>query len=139
MAAQVAEHENNLQSISEVSALYDEYFASIRDDLEEFNDKSLIFVAGVIAFFRLIDRSNSEMMSTISDAFKIGADAFWRSAQRLHELEVVDIYEKEIVKISDQVLSTYLSTLQLFGNARSTLGLCWSASSQLSVTGLLTH
>ena len=114
MAAEVAERENNLQSIGDVSALYDEYFGSIRDELEDFNDSSLILVAGVIAFFRVVDRSNSEMMVTITDTFNIDGDAFWQSARRLHELEVVDIYENEIVKITDQVLSTYLFYLAAF-------------------------
>ncbi len=50
MAARVAERENNLQSIADVSALYDEYFASIRDDLEDLGSSSLILVAGIIAF-----------------------------------------------------------------------------------------
>ena len=35
MAAQVAKRENTLQSILDVSALYDEYFSSIRQDLED--------------------------------------------------------------------------------------------------------
>ncbi len=37
-----------------------------------------------------------------------------RSAERLHTLEVVDLYEKEVVRISDQVLSTYLFYLAAF-------------------------
>ena len=123
MAAQVAERENNLQSIADVSALYDEYFASIRDDLNDFSDTSLILVAGIIAFFRIIDRSNGEMMATITDTFKINADAFWQSAQRLHDLEVVDIYDKEIVKITDQVLATYLFYLAVFRERSLDLGI----------------
>jgi hypothetical protein len=123
MAAQVAERENNLQSIADVSALYDEYFASIRDELDDLNNTSLILVAGIIAFFRVIDGSNSEMMATITDTFKIDADAFWQSAQRLHDLEVVDIYDKEIVKITDQVLSTYLFYLAAFRERALDLGI----------------
>jgi hypothetical protein len=114
MAARVAERENNLQSIVDVSALYDEYFASIRDDLEDLGNSSLILVAGLIAFFRVIDRSNAEMMGAITDNFRIEADEFWQAARRLHELEVVDMYENEIVRISDQVLSTYLFYLAAF-------------------------
>lgn len=114
MAARVAERENNLQSIADVSALYDEYFASIRDDLEDLGSSSLVLVAGIIAFFRVIDRSNAEMMGAITDNFQIGAEEFWQAAERLHTLEVVDLYEKEVVRISDQVLSTYLFYLAVF-------------------------
>lgn len=114
MAARVAERENNLQSIADVSALYDEYFASVRDDLVDLGNSTLILVAGIIAFFRAIDRSNAETMGAITDNFSIDADEFWAAAQRLHDLEVVDMYEKEVVRISDQVLSTYLFYLAAF-------------------------
>jgi hypothetical protein len=114
MAASLAVRENTLQSIADVSALYDKYFASIRRDLGDLTDTTLLQVAGIIAFFRVIDRSNAEFMSAISDTFGISPDAFWQAAQRLHELEIVDMYENEIVKVSDQVLSTYLFYLSVF-------------------------
>ncbi|HEX8721849.1 MAG TPA: hypothetical protein VF736_14535 [Pyrinomonadaceae bacterium] len=114
MAARVAERENTLRSIADVSALYDEYFASIRRDISEFDDPSLLQTAGIISFLRVIDRSKDELMGAITGAFGLTAEALWQSARRLHELEVVDMYENEVVKISDQVLSTYLFYLSFF-------------------------
>jgi hypothetical protein len=101
MASSLAVRENTIQSIADVSALYDEYFATIRRDLGDLTDTTLLRVAGIIAFFRVVDRSNAEFMGAISDTFGISPDAFWQAAQRLHELEVVDMYEEEIVKVSD--------------------------------------
>jgi hypothetical protein len=114
MASSLAVRENTIESIVDVSALYDEYFATIRQDVGGLNDTTLLRVAGIIAFFRVIDRSNAELMGAISDTFEISPDVFWQVAQRLHELEVVDMYEEEIVKVSDQVLSTYLFYLSVF-------------------------
>lgn len=114
MASSLAVRENTIQSIADVSALYDEYFATIRRDLGDLTDTTLLQVAGIIAFFRVVDRSNAEFMGAISDTFGINPDAFWQAAQRLHELEVVDMYEEEIVRVSDQVLSTYLFYLSVF-------------------------
>lgn len=114
MASSLAIRENTIQSIADVSALYDEYFATIRRDLGDLTDTTLLQVAGIIAFFRVIDHSNAEFMGAISDTFGISADAFWQAAHRLHDLEVVDMYEEEIVKVSDQVLSTYLFYLSIF-------------------------
>lgn len=114
MASSLAVRENTIQSIADVSALYDEYFATIRRDLGDLTDATLLRVAGLIAFFRVVDRPNAEFMGAISDTFGISPDAFWQAAQRLHELEVVDMYEEEIVKVSDQVLSTYLFYLSVF-------------------------
>jgi hypothetical protein len=114
MASSLAVRENTIQSIADVSALYDEYFATIRRDLGDLTDTTLLRVAGIIAFFRVIVRSNAEFMGAISETFGISPGAFWQAAQRLHELEVVDMYEEDIVKVSDQVLSTYLFYLSVF-------------------------
>jgi hypothetical protein len=114
MAARVANRENTLQSIADVTALYDEYFGSIRRDFGDFRDKTLLQVAGLISFFRAIDRSNAELMGAVGDAFGIDPDTFWRAAHRLHELEMADMYEDEVVRASDQVLSTYLFYLAVF-------------------------
>jgi len=114
MAAEIAKSENTLQSILNVSMLYDEYFASIRQDLEELGESSLLKVAGILAFFRVVDRSNEEMMGAIQEAFGISPQTFWEAALRLHDLEIVDMYEDEVVRTSDQVLATYLFYLAFF-------------------------
>jgi hypothetical protein len=54
------------------------------------------------------------MMTGIYSFFHISPDIFWDCAFRLHELEMVDMYENEVVRISDQVLSTYLFYLAFF-------------------------
>jgi hypothetical protein len=123
MAARIAEDANTLQSIADVSSLYDKYFESVRNDLEELGDPKIILVAGIIAFFRTIIRSNAEMMGAISDNFQINSDEFWQAATRLHEMEVVDMYENDIVRISDQVLSTYLFYVAAFRDCILDLGI----------------
>jgi hypothetical protein len=106
MVAEVAKRENTLQSINDVSALYEKYFASIRDHVKDFND-DLIKTASIVVFFRIVDRSRNQLVD-IEEAFKISPETFWDAAQRLHALEILDMYENEIVRISDQVLGTYL-------------------------------
>jgi hypothetical protein len=108
MVSRVATEKNTLDSINDVSALYDEYFSSIKEDLQNFGETNLLKTAGIIAFLRAIDRTNEQMMSGIQQSFNILPDVFWSCAFRLHELEMVDMYEDEVVRISDQVLSTYL-------------------------------
>jgi hypothetical protein len=53
-------------------------------------------------------------MNAIGTAFGSSSAVFWEEAQRLHELEIVDMYEDEVVRISDQVLATYLFYLAFF-------------------------
>jgi hypothetical protein len=114
MASEIAVRENTLQSIQDVSSLYDEYFASIRRDLADLGQRNLLNVAGVVAFFRTVDRSNKPMMLAIKEAFDISPEEFWEMAIRLHDIEVFDLYENEVVRISDQVLATYLFYLAFF-------------------------
>lgn len=116
MAAKLAVKHKTMESIQDVSSLYDEYYASLKDDLKDLEDEDVLKVAGIISFFRVIDRTNQELMETIKDVFEVNPDEFWDVTKRLHEYEVVDIYEKEVVKINDQVFSTYIFYLCFFKN-----------------------
>ena len=117
MAAEVAK-ESSFDSIHDVSALYDIYFSSIRDDLRvegaDPQSADLLRTVAIVSFFNAVDRSNETMMNVIEDAFGVTPAAFWETAYRLNELEILDMYEDEIVKISDQVLGTYLFYLAMF-------------------------
>ncbi|MEK6406783.1 MAG: hypothetical protein AABN34_07460 [Acidobacteriota bacterium] len=123
MAASIAKRENTFDSIGDVTALYDEYFASIRHDVEDLDNPSLLLVAGLVAFFRTIDRSNTELVRTITEAFGIDVEDLWACVNKLHKLEAVDMREEEIVRVSDQVLATYLFYLAVFKMRRLDLGI----------------
>ncbi len=114
MSSKVVVKDDNLNSISDVSSLYDLYFSSIREDLKELEDESILKVAGIISLFRNVDKTNEELMSMIHSVFDIDAQTFWDVAKRLHDYELVDMYENVVVKISDQVLATYMFYLAVF-------------------------
>ncbi len=114
MAAQVAKDSNTLESIRDVSQLYDKYYSSIKSDLDGLEDREILKVAGIVAFFRDIDRTNDSLMSDIKKIFDISNEDFWEASKKLHDMEVLDMFENEVVKISDQVLSTYLFYLVFF-------------------------
>ncbi|AEJ01795.1 hypothetical protein Nit79A3_2002 [Nitrosomonas sp. Is79A3] len=114
MAAEVVKEKNTLESINNVSNLYDSYFASIHQDLDEIDDACLLKVAGIVAFFRILDRNNETIISAIESAFGLTPKEIWEAINRLHYLEIIDLYEDEVAKISDQVLSTYLFYLAFF-------------------------
>lgn len=114
MAAEVAKEKDTLDSINDVSSLYDRYFASIRQDLDDLESPALLKAAGIVAFFRVLDRTNEELMNAIEGTFGIAPDALWEAITRLHEMEICDLYEDEAARISDQVLGTYLFYLAVF-------------------------
>ena len=108
MAAKIAKESNALGSISDVSQIYDNYFQSIKEDLEEFNESQIMETAGIISYFRTVDLCDEKHLDLIKEIFGISNTNFKSSCKSLHEMEVVDMYENEVVKISDQVLATYL-------------------------------
>lgn len=114
MAAKLAVEHQTLDSIADVTSLYDEYFGSVRKVLEESGDERLIKVAGIVAFFRVVDRSNNEVMDAIAEAFNMPPSAFWHAVEQLDRLEFLDLHEQEVAKFADQVLATYLFYFAVF-------------------------
>lgn len=107
MAAQIAVRENTLESIADASGLYREHFASVQRDLHRANDPGLVKIAGLVSLFRIIQRNQGSECELIRTEFGIGPDELWAGVRSLHEMEMVDLYEDEVVKVSDQVLATY--------------------------------
>ncbi|ABB24677.1 ATP-binding protein [Pelodictyon luteolum] len=111
MAAAVSK-DAPLDSLHDVSSLYDSYFSSIREDLKDICvdpvSADLLRVAAMVSFFKAVDRTNEDVMLAIEKAFGITLAGFWEAADRLHEMEILDMYDDEVVRVSDQVLGTYL-------------------------------
>lgn len=114
MAAELVVRDKTFNSIINVSTLYDSYFSSIRRDIENLGNAEILKSAGILAFFRVVDRSNKKTMEIIEKTFGITDETFWRSISHLHDIEAVDIYENELVRTSDQILATYLFYLAFF-------------------------
>ncbi|WP_257968389.1 hypothetical protein, partial [Vibrio parahaemolyticus] len=107
MASKVAIETNKIQSIQNVTSLYSDYFGENENVKLVLNDEQLVVAACAISFFRKIDKFNEQQMGMVENSFGIQAEEFWGIVDILHKNEIVDLYESEVVKISDQVLSTY--------------------------------
>ena len=108
MASSVAKEKENLKTLYDVTSLYDEYFSNVKKDLEVFNQDTLLLTIVVVSFFRTVDKNNQEQSELIETVFGISVSELWKNIEELHNLEIFDLYENEVVKISDQILSTYL-------------------------------
>ncbi|MFO3296906.1 ATP-binding protein, partial [Legionella pneumophila serogroup 1] len=114
MAALLAIEKNNLSVLHDVTSLYKEFFKRNEEVLAVLDDPKLLISACAISFFRTVDRTNEDQMIHIQNTFEIQAELFWECANDLHNKEIVDIYENEVVKFSDQVLSSYMLFMALF-------------------------
>ena len=108
MAAEIAKKANRLDSIYNVSEIYDEYFSSISKDLSSFENQNLLKVAGLLSFFKVIKFEDKELLEKIENLFGLSATEIFERSVELNNIEVADFYEDEVVKISDQILATYL-------------------------------
>ncbi|SDE34937.1 hypothetical protein SAMN05216464_105307 [Mucilaginibacter pineti] len=107
MAARVYRQNPVLQSISDVSVIYDEYFQSIMDDGYLRQNEFSLKVLGILSFFNSVD-IRSQLDVPILAAFGVGPEEFYSTAEQLEDLEIVEIYDRSVVKITEQIFSTYM-------------------------------
>lgn len=103
MASKVVIETNQIQSIQNVTSLYKDYFGENENVKQVVDDDKLIIVACAISFFRKIDKLNEQQMRWVENSFGIQSEEFWVLVDFLHKNEIVDLYEDEVVKITDQV------------------------------------
>ncbi len=114
MASKIAKESNRLESIVDVSGIYKVCFEPISKDLSENYDENLLKVFAIIHFLEYVDKTVTKTMNFVDDVFKISSDIFWKEVNILYELEMVNSYENEVVKASDQALADYISYMLFF-------------------------
>lgn len=107
MAAEHALETNNCNALNNVTDIYDKYFSKYIIEIEELNNKSLLKTLGIASFNRNFSREEIELNKITFEAFEISENDFWENVFLLHDLELVDLFEKQIVKISDQIIAEY--------------------------------
>ncbi|MEQ3458428.1 ATP-binding protein [Enterococcus cecorum] len=108
LAGKVACSSNRLESIDDVSQLYEDYYGSNLEDRQFFIDKNLCITAGIIAFLEAIHLDYIDALLPILQEKGLNRDNFIENIRMLHEMEIVDIYNDKAVRFSDQCLSNYL-------------------------------
>lgn len=108
MCASVANREQSLSALNDVSQLYEIYFKEAFDTIKKIDHVNALKVLGLISFFRTISKDQTDLNQKIYTYFDINEETFWKTCDKLYQHEFVDLYDNQIVKISDQILATYL-------------------------------
>lgn len=108
MATTTMLKENSIAVLSNVFSLYDQYFQKVKHDLSFLDKKENLRALGIISFFGILDRNNEELKTILEEEFGINWTELWETLAELEKVELVDIFQNEIAKISDQVLATYV-------------------------------
>ena len=116
MASSIAVDTSSLGSLYDAAEIYNKYYGENNNVKSIIANSKLMKTACIISFFRMVDASNDNQMTSIEKIFGLTTDDFWESVKILHQYELVDLYEDQIAKISDQVLSTYLFYITVFKN-----------------------
>ena len=108
LAGKIACSSNRLESIDDVSQLYEDYYGSNLENNQFFIDKNLCITSGIIAFFEAIHLDYIDELLPILQEKGLNRDSFIENIRMLHEREIVDICNDKAVRFSDQCLSNYL-------------------------------
>lgn len=115
MAAEIMRSDPQVSLLSDVTRIYDAYFDNILSEVEIFKHKTTRQVLGIISFFYSIDTSMAEEQALIV-SFGLDVDEFIACCEQLEELEIVEIYDGSVVRISEQVIATYFFYDSFFRN-----------------------
>lgn len=106
MTALLAQKEQNIHALSDVSDLFEQYFSTFVKDEGEFANSLNIKILGVVAFFYTIPYKDKGITEPILKSFDIDYISFIECIEKLDRLELVEI-QYDYIKISEQNLSTY--------------------------------
>ena len=108
LAGKVACNSNRLDSINDVSQLYEDYYGSTLEDNQLLVNKNMCITAGIVAFLEAIHLEHIDTFLPILHEKGLNRDDFIENVRILHELEIVDICNDKAVRFSEQCLSNYL-------------------------------
>lgn len=108
IAGKIASKTNRLQSISDVTELYSEYYGKAFRDAKLDDNLQLQITAGVIAFLGSIHLDYIEPVLDILKVYDIDLLRFKHYIYKLHEMEFVDVCRDKAVAISDQCFANFI-------------------------------
>ena len=123
MAGKLAIEKQDLQSLNDVSALFDAYYGNIIDNIQYDNKKTLKKCAGIVAFFSPLKFEENDEFEMILDSFGISQPEFTECIDVLNRHEIVDMPQDSYAKISEQNLCMYLFYLAFIKEKVTPLGI----------------
>lgn len=108
LAGKIARQSNRLDSINDVTQLYEEYYGHILQDSDLQSNQALLVSAGIIAFLNSIHLDKLDPLNNFLISNGLNSELFTKSMYDLFALEIVDICHDKAVKISEQCFSNFI-------------------------------
>ncbi|MDD5456210.1 MAG: hypothetical protein PHV30_04165 [Candidatus Margulisbacteria bacterium] len=106
LASNAVKEKNSFEPLINIYSLQKILFSNLEEKLRISENKNRFTTLAIICFFRAIN-AEKDFVQEIYRVFNISEADFWDSVYFLHTLEIVNLYDKQICKISDQLLATY--------------------------------
>jgi hypothetical protein len=115
MACTTAKKENCLSSLSNVVDIVESYYREIKFYFEtDLKNRELLKVGALLSFLNHVNIKDDENLEMLCSIVNQDKETFIKNIYKLHSMEIVDVHENELVKISDQILSIYIFYLSVF-------------------------
>lgn len=111
LAGKIAKETNRMDSISDLSQLYEDYYGKalktngIRDNREE------LICMGIAAVLSPFSMTKTNAIDLLLQGAGITKETFAETMQELHKKEFVEIHFNDIVRFSEQCLNNYILKL----------------------------
>lgn len=114
IAGKIAKKENRLNSIDDVSELYNEYYGQALTEANLISDVSLLKSAGIIAALSSLHIDRLDPLQPFFERSGLSRAQFIDDLYELHNLEIVDIYQDKAVKFSEQCFANFILKYAFF-------------------------
>ncbi|MBK8981819.1 MAG: hypothetical protein IPM38_05710 [Ignavibacteria bacterium] len=108
MCAKLVLEENDIFVLYNVANIFENYYRKVFDEIEKLQRPMYLKVLGIISFLRVINNNELETFQKIHDIFEISKTEFWDIVYELNNQEIIDLYENQYAKFSDQSFQSYI-------------------------------
>ena len=130
LAGKIACDSNRLDSINDVSQLYENYYTTCLQENQLLANNNMCITAGIVAFLEAIHLDYTDSFLPILQGKGLTRDSFIENIRKLHDQEIVDICNDKAVRFSEQCLSNYLLKYVFFDKKLLSLSAMIKASFQ---------
>ncbi len=95
-----------LNAITNANGIFSAYYSRILDSIKA--DKNISLILFIIAFLKATIYKLNDITKNLLRHCKISEEIFVKNCDYLNSLEIIDIYEDEIIKINDQNFKDYI-------------------------------
>ncbi len=114
IAGEIACDSNRLDSINDVSQLYEDYYKPLLKKDPIFSNRETLVIIGFISYYERIFIKKIELILPLLNHYRVNEDSFLKIIYKLNSIEIVDIIEEKVVRISDQCFSNFILKYVLF-------------------------